>query len=1523
MNTFKKKTVLWLAGLVCVCGALGQTLNEWDDVTVTNLNRVRAHTLDIPVASAGEAAGAYTPTNATEASPYFLSLNGTWKFQWVGTPDKASKTFFQDAFNASAWDDIEVPSSWQVYGLRHGKTWDKPLYVNVSYPFSYNKDTWSVMADRPSWFTYTGTKKNPVGSYRREFTLPEGWDGRDVFIRFNGAGHGYYVWVNGEFVGYAEDSYLPSEWNITDKVRTGVNNVSVRVYRFTSGSFLECQDYWRLTGITRDVYLWSAPKTHINDFFFRTTALRSNNTEADAALTVNVGGKAPTAATLEARLMDGATLLASQETAIARTGNVEMKLTGICGITAWSAEQPQLYDLVLTLKENGTATDIRALKVGLRTVSVRKDGALLVNGNRIIFHGVDRHSFSENGGRTLTKEEIETDVLQMKRLNVNAIRTSHYPNNPYLYDLCDRLGLYVLAEADVECHGNTGLSSVEVFRAPMVERSVRQVLTLRNHPAIIIWSAGNESGGGDNFRTVMDSIGKLDPTRLTHYEGNSTWSSVTSTMYGNLGHMESIGSERLRDYKNGKTGIRPHVQCENTHAMGNSMGNQREFFDIYEKYPAMAGEFVWDWKDQGLKVSARSLPLTFEALGRQSKTDVKSTLDIAKGEYWAYGGDFGDNPNDNNFCCNGVVLADNTPTAKSYNMKKVYQPIDFDMKDSTGGVFVLRSKLQQRVLDDLDIAYTLLKDGIEYAHGTIGDVTLGVGETQEVMIPEAKRAVAVPDTPEAEYFIRFSARQKEATEWADAGFEVATEEYRLRAASGRKPYASAKGTELSLTETSSTVKVTGEHFSVTFSKGQLTDYTIDGHALLAAPLTLQAFRLPTDNERGRTGNYDQMGIRTLKLSAGELKASKADDGQSVDVTATNTYTTSGTSHFTVQQTIKVMADGALIVNAAIDPSPKGIELPRLGLRTELPKGTESMRWLGRGPQDSYRDRKEAALVGLHHSRVSDEWTNYVLPQEQGNKEEVRWMALTDDEGLGLMVVAPEWIAASASHWRPEDNYTKADNRKKHPYEMKFCEQTVLNLDAYNRALGNASCGPDVIDKYRIRSQKTFLSFILLPLTKPQTDEELAVRARVTSPVCAPVAISAEKGVVSLSCSTPDATIYYTVDGGEDLVYTQPFSLTGGGTVCAYATAEGLAASPKNEQVISPYVSKSKWKVYSYSSQQGGNEIASHLIDENSSTIWHSQYNPSKPTCPHEIVIDMQGYYRISHFVYQGREDMGNGRVANYEFYVSSTASVWGAPVAKGTLQNNSEVQEIELSTRPVGRYFRFVILSTHDNQGYASAAELGIIPVAEEEKPDPLPTAAFNTNSGSYYYLRHKPSGLFLHYVEGSSEGQFALGKVDDTNLSDYSFVFHFSKITGYTTFVQVNTRKPVRYMTISSWHVNATKDKDANAHAQWIQTEQTSNEEALIRLRGAEMNGKYFNFDRQTVGSYVYSDKSSGAEFEVIRQSQISNVLAVADLFYDNPSEPNPDVDAYYDLSGRRITAPSYQQPKLLIVHGKKYLIR
>ena len=650
-----KRIYITAAVLTLCTTAIAQTGKEWDDPKTTSVNRETAHTVSIPMGSEAEAA-----STDMSVSPWYQSMDGKWKFLWVKQPSLAKDAYCARDYDDAAWTDIDVPSSWQVWGLHNGKPWDKPLYCNVAYPFSFSESTYSVMAERPSWFTYNSTMPNPVGTYRRTFTVPSEWAGRDVYVRFNGVGHGYYLWVNGQRVGYSEDSYLPSEFNITQYLTEGENVMALQVYRFTSGSFLECQDYWRLTGIQRHCFLWAAPKVRIADFFF-TTDLDNSYKNAKASIEVKTSPNSSEGGanlSVEAKILDNGTVIATATAPLTYTGNQtpppseglgEASTSLTMDVTAprlWSAETPNLYDLVLTLKDDaGHVYDIRGCKVGFREVAIRSDGALTINGRRMVFHGVNRHDFSPVNGRAITAEEMEEDIRTMKRLNINAVRTSHYPNDPVFYDLCDRYGLYVLAEADVECHAHQKLSSLQLFRPAMVERSENQVRWLRNHACIFMWSFGNESGGGDNFKYVAQAIKQLDKTRPTHYEGNSDYADVSSTMYGSYETIEWIGSSRK-----GKTGQKPHIQCENSHSMGNSMGNVRDMFNLYEKYPCLTGEFIWDFKDQGLL----------------TKSGGK--------DYWAYGGDFGDNPNDGNFCINGLVRPDWSLTAKSYNTKKVYQP---------------------------------------------------------------------------------------------------------------------------------------------------------------------------------------------------------------------------------------------------------------------------------------------------------------------------------------------------------------------------------------------------------------------------------------------------------------------------------------------------------------------------------------------------------------------------------------------------------------------------------------------------------------------------------------------------------------------------------------------------------------------------------------------------------------------------------------------------------------------------------
>ena len=1287
----EKRHVLLAALMAMAClNVSAQTGKEWDDPLITSVNRETAHTIAIPVAAEADIA-----QNDMTLSPWFQSLNGQWKFKWVGNPKNAQDAWCAKDFADAGWTTIDVPSSWQVWGLHHNMSWDKPLYVNwVWYPFAYDKQTFSVMASRPGDYTYNNSMPNPVGTYRRTFSIPSTWKDRDVYVRFNSVGHGYYLWVNGQRVGYSEDSYLPSEFRITDYVTEGENTLALQVYRFTSGSFLESQDYWRLTGIHRGCFLWSAPKTQIRDYFF-TTDLDSSykNAKANVKVAVDNAYQLGEGSRLEAKIMDGSTVIAQASTQgynpISSATTHEMNLAmDVTAPRLWSAETPNLYDLVLTLKDKeGKVVDIRGSKVGFREVEIRKsDGALLINGQRMVFHGVNRHDFSPINGRAISPEEVEQDILSMKRLNINAVRTSHYPNDPVFYDLCDKYGLYVLAEANVECHSERSLSSNAKFKNAMVERSANHVRWLRNHVCIFMWSFGNESGDGDNFQAVSDAIKSLDKTRLTHYEGASKYADVSSSMYASYETINWIGSSQ-KD--------RPHIQCENSHSMGNSMGNVREMFDLYEKYPCLTGEFIWDFKDQGL--------LTTSTTGK---------------EYWAYGGDFGDYPNDGNFCINGLVHPDLSYTAKTYNTKKIYQPLEWTAVSGKTDVFRMKNKTQFTASSAYDVSYTVVdEEGNILGSGTISD-DVAAGKAKDITIQNLSSLLS-PLSSDKEAFIYFAAKLREKTAWADAGYVVAEEKLPVQTA--KKPMKDltfANAETLTVDDGSTAVTVTGANFKATFSKskGTLTAYTYDNKQMIGTGkgLLLNAFRLPTDNDGSKKSGWDAMGLPRLSTTGKGTgtTVTRADDGKTVTVAMTSTYG-SGANTFDVNMNFIVCADGTLMVNAFIRPKNVGAVVPKMGFRLEMPKEMEQLQWFGRGPWDSYVDRKEACLPAIYQSTVSDQYEAYILPQEHGTKQEVRWLSVTNGDGQGLLFVSPDQMAASAVHFRPEDNYTNANSRAKHTYQFKSCDNTVVNLDAATRGLGNNSCGPDVMDKYELKTQNTAFRFFIIPLSSLPSplSSNHAQLARIDMPVCQMVSVERQSnGRLKMSTTTKNAVIMYSIDGGEYQKYSAAVTCNDACTVTAYCTADGMMASPKMSYDFDAYVNKSAWKIVSVDSEHNDNK-ATYAIDGKTATFWHTNWSwgGGDPVCPHTIVIDMGKTYTVAAVTYLARQDgEQNGMIKAYEIYLSTDGTTWGQAVAKGEFQKTTAEQEAKLSTPKAARYLKLVAKSEINGNAWTSAAEIGI-----------------------------------------------------------------------------------------------------------------------------------------------------------------------------------------------------------------------
>ena len=1271
----EKRLISAAIALIAVfVNVFAQTGNEWDDPTITHVNREVSHTVAIPMGSEEEAA-------ATDMShsPYYQSLDGTWKFLWVGTPSQASTDYCAKDYNDGAWTDIDVPSSWQVWGLHHNKSWDKPLYCNVAYPFSFDENTYSVMAERPFWYTYKGDMTNPVGTYRRTFTIPATWEGRDVYVRFNGVGHGFYLWVNGQRVGYSEDSYVPAEFKITPYLTTGENSIALQVYRFTSGSFLECQDYWRLTGIQRHCFLWAAPKSQIRDYFF-TTTFSNGYSSATAKVAIALSGDEVGEGAVVVAALKDATGIVAEKSEVVTGQNMNLSMA-VSNPRMWSAEAPNLYDLVLTLKDaSGKVIDQRGSKVGFREVAIRADGALTINGQRMVFHGVNRHDFSPVNGRAISDAEIEEDIKTMKRLNINAVRTSHYPNDPVFYDLCDKYGLYVLAEADVECHAYQKLSSVETFRGAMVERSQNQVRWLRNHACIFMWSFGNESGGGNNFQYVANAIKALDKTRLTHYEGNSDYADVSSTMYGSYETIARIGAERY-----GKSGQKPHIQCENSHSMGNSMGNVREMFDLYEKYPCLTGEFIWDFKDQGL--------LTKNSAGT---------------EYWAYGGDFNDVPNHGNFCINGLVRPDWSLTAKSYNTKKVYQPLEFKAIKGKTEQFRLKNKMAFLPSNVYDVRYAVEdEEGNVLQAGTI-DQVVAAADSTAVTIDLSALGTQVSADKEA--FVHFTATLREPTLWADAGYVVAEEKLPVQTA--QKPMYDLERLnafdDITVDESAAYVVVNGSNFQARFSKSQgtLLRYTFSGQQMLSRPLLLNMFRLPTDNDGARSESWDNMGLSNLSVTGTGCKVTTADNKKSTTVSMSSTYTGQNGTAFDVNLDFIVCADGAVMVNAMVRPATTGAIIPKVGFRLEMPAAMEQLAWFGRGPWDSYRDRKEACLPAIYESTVSDQREDYILPQEHGTKQEVRWMSLRNSAGKGLLFVAPDLMAASAVHFRPEDNYTNRDNRAKHTPEFVTCNTAVVSLDAATRGLGNASCGSDVMEKYELRTANTAFRFFIVPL---KADDDVAALARINMPVCQPVSCERlNNGRIKMTTPTTGATIYYSINGGEYQAYTTTVVHEDACTISAYCSADGLLDSPVMSYNFNLFVNKGLWSLVSADSQHDGNE-ARLAFDGKNDTFWHTEWGAGETSHPHTLVIDMKKEYRVTAFTYLARQDGNtNGMVKAYEVYLSQDGSTWGSAVLKGEFKNTTSLQVAELSTVVPARYLKFVAKSEINGKAWTSAAEVGI-----------------------------------------------------------------------------------------------------------------------------------------------------------------------------------------------------------------------
>ena len=1020
-----------------------------------------------------------------EASPFYASLSGTWKISCVTKPADRIPGFWQPGFDDSAWKTIPVPSNVEVQGF------GIPIYTNITYP-------WKV-ANPP----VIPADFNPVSAYRRAFTVPAAWQGREVFLTFDGVNSFFYLWLNGQKLGFSKDSRTPATFRVTPWLKAGENLLAVEVFRWNDGSYLEDQDFWRLSGLFRDVYLWSAPLLHIRDFEVR-TILDAGFRDADLVVRAAVqdAGGRPMDGSLEAALFDpaghevfrapvpkgGMGLLTHgqdkntglETRATPREGGEDFVLRQhIAGPLKWSAEMPHLYTFALTLRDAaGKIQEVIPWRVGFRSVET-KNGQLLVNGRPVLIRGVNRHEWDPDLGQVVTRERMIEDIRLMKQNNINAVRTCHYPNVPAWYDLCDEYGLYLIDEANIESHGmgfeERSLAKNPLWGAAHLDRTVRMVERDKNHAAVIIWSLGNEAGFGENFVRDYQWIKQRDPSRPVQYEGDRSTSAsdIVCPMYP--------GIQTVRNYA-ALPREKPFIMVEYAHAMGNSTGDIWAYWrPIYEGAPFLQGGYIWDWVDQGLRT-----PVPASRKIERIDNPKSLPLDPKLGTFLAYGGTFGppDFTSDGNFCANGLVNADRTPHPGLAEVKKVYQPIQMKAGD------LAKAEVEVQNWNDFLPAeawlageWRVVADGQVLQQGRFDGLTLAPREKKTMTLPVQPIAPA----PGTEYWLEISFRLKTATAWAEAGHEVAWEQFKLPWSAPAAP-AAREFPPLQVAEALERVVVAGDGFSVAVDRktGLLVSLKSGDAELLDRPLGPHFWRAPVDNDRGnnmtntdRSNSWNpgpgmwRQAHETWELGA--LKVTQVAPGR-VAIAVDGALREPACAQ---RITWTILGSGDVLVATSLQPGNGPVpELPRFGMQTTLRAGFDHLAWYGKGPQETYWDRQDAR-VGIYHGRVKDQYFDYIKPQETGNKEAVRWLALADAQGRGLLAVGRPLLSANALHYTTDDLFCATQKEDFYRYLMPDRDTITLNLDLKQRGLGgDQSWGAMPHEEFRLNAWPIAYSYRL-------------------------------------------------------------------------------------------------------------------------------------------------------------------------------------------------------------------------------------------------------------------------------------------------------------------------------------------------------------------------------------------------------------------------------------------------------------
>jgi len=1025
--------------LLLIWGLISNSYSQTLDPVIENpeviaINKLPARASFFPYTSKEKAL-----TNQLDKAENYMLLNGYWKFKWVRDLANKPSDFYKNEYDTSTWDTIKVPSNWEVegYGI--------PIYTNHPYPFKPKNPN---PPDIPDGY-------NPVGSYKRHFTLPDNWDKKDIYIHLGAVKSAMYLWINGQKVGYSQGSKLPAEFNITPFVQKGKNTISLEVYRWSDGSYLECQDFWRISGIERDVYLYARPQLILQDYFAK-AGLTNMYKDGTLDLTIDIKNnhtKTQKGSVFVEITKDNKPYYSSSQTFSITQENLKtFRFTHkISKVESWTAETPNLYNLSMIVKDRkGNTIEAVSRKIGFRTSEI-KNNQLLINGKAILIKGVNRHEHHPTNGHVLSKEDMLRDIQIFKENNINAVRTSHYPNDPYWYELCDTYGIYVVDEANIESHGmyyhlNSTLGNNPKWLKAHIDRTERMVERDKNHPSIIIWSLGNEAGNGYNFYNTYLHTKKLDDTRPVQYErALLEWNTdIYVPMYDWLGN--------IKEYAENDKYKRPLILCEYAHAMGNSMGGFKEYWDLFEKYDKLQGGFIWDFVDQGLKT-------------------VKNGKEI-----YAYGGDFGpkDVPSDNNFLNNGLVQPDRKLNPHMHEVKHIHQEIKFYPKDVANGVINVKNWYFFKNLENYKLNWEIFADGESIEKGKLKDINI---------LPQQVKSITIPFKTKfkegVEYFLNVEAVLKKEEPLLSRDHIAAYQQFALSHSYIKQPSITKKN--LKADTNGNILTISGDNFSIDFNTltGELSKYTLNHKTVIKQGPKVNFWRAPVDNDYGARTQQKWSEWKTAGTKEKVITTIKK--GTSSFIITFEKFLFKDDAKYT--QTFTVTGDGIVKVNNKLEAL-KGehSNLFKFGNNLIVASDYQNFEWYGKGPYESYADRQHAAKMGIYKSTVSEQYFPYIRPQDNGNKSDVRWAKLMSKEGDGIKIIGAKPLHVSALHYTVDDLDSGFEKSQKHAGELTPRKDVYLSVDGFQQGVGSInSWGALPLEKYLLPYASYQYSYWIVPI----------------------------------------------------------------------------------------------------------------------------------------------------------------------------------------------------------------------------------------------------------------------------------------------------------------------------------------------------------------------------------------------------------------------------------------------------------